>query len=106
VRILDHEMQSSAGGRVDPLPILVVFADHAGCAWLRFLRRGFRHCFVVLRAGSVWLACEPLKDRIELDVLRLPPEFDLAAFTGPKATGSCRVAAHCLGRGVPSCRRL
>ena len=67
---------------MDPLPILVVFADHAGCAWLRFLRRGFRHCFVVLRAGSVWLACEPLKDRIELDVLRLPPEFDLAAFYG------------------------
>ena len=82
MRILDHEMQSSAGGRVDPLPVLVVFADHAGCAWLRFLRRGFRHCFVVLRAGSVWLACEPLKDRIELDVLRLPPEFDLAAFYG------------------------
>ena len=35
-----------------------------------------------MRAGSVWLACEPLKDRIELDVLALPPEFDLAAFYG------------------------
>lgn len=59
---------------------LVVFADHAGCPWLRPLRRGFRHCFVVLRAGSVWLACDPLKDRIELDALELPGEFDLAAF--------------------------
>jgi hypothetical protein len=60
--------------------VLVVFADHAGCPWLRALRRGYRHCFVVLRAGSVWLACEPLKDRIELDALDLPSEFDLAAF--------------------------
>jgi hypothetical protein len=60
--------------------VLVVFADHAGCPWLRPLRRGFRHCFVVLRAGSVWLACEPLKDRIELDALQLPAGFDLAAF--------------------------
>lgn len=61
---------------------LVVFADHAACAWLRPLRRGFRHCFVVLRRGALWLACEPLKDRIELDALALPPNFDLAAFYG------------------------
>jgi hypothetical protein len=62
--------------------VLVVFADHTGCAWLRPLRHGFRHCFAVLRAGALWLACEPLKDRIELDALALPPDFDLAAFYG------------------------
>jgi Bacteriophage head to tail connecting protein len=61
---------------------LVVFADQAGCPWLRPLRRGFRHCFAVLRAGSLWLACEPLKDRIELEVLDLPAEFDLPGFYG------------------------
>jgi hypothetical protein len=60
--------------------VLVVFADHVACPWLHPLRRGFRHCFVVLRAGSAWLACEPLKDRIELDALELPSEFDLASF--------------------------
>ena len=60
--------------------VLVVFADHAGSPWLRALRRGYRHCFVVLRAGPLWLACEPLKDRIELDALELPSGFDLAAF--------------------------
>jgi hypothetical protein len=62
--------------------VLVVFADHVACRWLRPLRRGFRHCFVVVRAESVWLACEPLKDRIELDALALPDDFDLAAFYG------------------------
>ena len=60
--------------------VLVVFVDETACPWLRPLRRGFRHCFVVLRAGSLWLACEPLKDRIELDVLDLPHAFDLAGF--------------------------
>jgi len=75
-------MQSSAGACEDLSSVLVVFADHASCVWLQFLQRGFRHCFVVLRAGAVWLACEPLKDRIELDVLALPPDFDLAAFYG------------------------
>ena len=71
------------GETIDQSPasaVLVVFADDAGCAWLRPLRRGFRHCFVVLRAGSVWLAFDPLKDRIDLDALELPSEFDLAAF--------------------------
>ena len=64
-------------------PVLVVFADHAGCPWLRPLRRGFRHCFVVIRMHSVWLACEPLKDRIELDALAVPDAFDLPAFLLP-----------------------
>jgi hypothetical protein len=59
---------------------LVVFVNHTACCWLRLLRPGFRHCFVVLRAGPLWLACEPLKDRIELTVLDLPHEFDLARF--------------------------
>jgi hypothetical protein len=61
-------------------PVLVVFADHAQCPWLRPLRRGFRHCFAVLRQEPLWLACEPLKDRIELAALDLPSDFDLAGF--------------------------
>jgi hypothetical protein len=77
----------------------VVFSDHTSCAWLRFLRRGFRHCFIVLRAGPLWLACEPLKDRLELDVLALPAEFDLAAFYGGQGH-------HVLqGRRLPPRRR-
>lgn len=73
---------SPGGCRHEPpaATVLVIFADHAACPWLRPLRRGFRHCFVVMRAGSVWLACEPLKDRIELDALAVPDDFDLAAF--------------------------
>jgi hypothetical protein len=78
-RSLPESKPHSSNARSEP-SVLVVFADHAGCPWLRALRRGYRHCFVVLRAGSVWLACEPLKDRIELDALELPSEFDLAAF--------------------------
>jgi hypothetical protein len=62
--------------------VLVVFVDHVVCPWLHLLQRGFRHCFVVLRTGPLWLACEPLKDRIELDVLDLPSGFDLARFYG------------------------
>ena len=81
-RVLERGFRLSEGGHRSAPSVLVVFTDHAACVWLRPLRRGFRHCFVVLRTGSLWLACEPLKDRIELDVLALPPDFDLAAFYG------------------------
>jgi len=66
--------------RLPPRLALVVFVDHAECRWLRVLRAGFRHCFVVIRDGSVWLACDPLKDRIELSVLPIPQGFDLPGF--------------------------
>lgn len=59
---------------------LVVFVNHARCRWLCGLRAGFRHCFVVLRDGSDWLACDPLKDRIELSVLPVSEQFDLPGF--------------------------
>jgi hypothetical protein len=82
-------------------PALVVFADHAECPWLRPLRRGFRHCFVVIRTEAVWLACEPLKDRIELNALALPDDFDLAAFycqQGHRVLLGERVAVRARGR--------
>jgi hypothetical protein len=63
-----------------PEPALVVFVGRADCRWLGCLRPGFRHCFVALRVGSAWLTCDSLKDRIELSVLPIPEDFDLAGF--------------------------
>jgi hypothetical protein len=63
-----------------PHPALVIFVDHTECRWLRMLRAGFRHCFVVMRDGQVWFACDPLKNRIEISVLPVPEGFDLPGF--------------------------
>jgi hypothetical protein len=63
-----------------PKPALVVFVDLNGCTWLHGLRRGFRHCFAVLRDCDAWLACDSLKDRIELFVLPVAADIDLASF--------------------------
>jgi hypothetical protein len=67
-------------GRSQPRLALVVFVDHAESPWLRGLRAGFRHCFVVVRQELAWLACEPLTDRLELVLLPLPEAFDLPGF--------------------------
>ncbi len=63
-----------------PRLALVVFVDHAGLPWLRALRPGFRHCFVALRDGALWLTCDPLKDRLQLSILPISAGFDVAGF--------------------------
>lgn len=41
---------------------VVVFSDRADLGWLRVLRRGYRHCFVVLRGERGWIAVEALSN--------------------------------------------
>lgn len=59
---------------------LVVFRGVADLPWQRFLRPGFRHCFVCLNDGRQWLVLDPLSCRTELATLSVSPDFDLAAW--------------------------
>ena len=55
----------------------VVFCDNTELAWLRLLRRGFRHCFVVLRDNGRWVTLDPLAQLLEVSVPSVAPDFDL-----------------------------
>jgi hypothetical protein len=55
----------------------VVFTDEDRIFWLRWLRAGFRHCFIILNDGDHWLAMEPLAHATEVTVLPSPPDFNL-----------------------------
>jgi hypothetical protein len=56
----------------------VVFSGETDWPWLRFLRRGFRHCFLVMNDGEGWISMDPLLNRTEVQVYRhLPADFDL-----------------------------
>lgn len=57
---------------------IAVFVDAVEAPWLKFLRPGFRHVFAAVEEGPSWMICDPLKDRIELRLLQLPPGVDLA----------------------------
>lgn len=54
---------------------LVVFSDNAGVWWLRYLKPGFRHCFVMLETdrGCVWI--DPLSTGLTIKPLE---GFELA----------------------------
>lgn len=67
---------TGAAGIGDGRRAWVVFAG-SDLRWLRLLKPGFRHCFVVLRDGAHWIALDPLAPHTELTVLPLPADFDL-----------------------------
>lgn len=71
-----HEIRVAA-----PLYVraLVVFSGRTGVRWLRWLKPGYRHCFVAVDDGIEWLTVDPLLHRLEVRASGLPSAFDLAA---------------------------
>jgi hypothetical protein len=56
---------------------LVVFSHETDLPWLKILKPGFRHCFVILNDGQSWVSYDPLAHHTEIAVHDLPPSFDL-----------------------------
>jgi hypothetical protein len=53
-----------------PAPVaLVAFTGQTDLWWLRALKPGFRHCFVVLRSEGRWLLYDPMAHATALRVL-------------------------------------
>jgi hypothetical protein len=68
--------QDVAGGnRGDPA--LVVFMDESRLKCLRWLRRGFRHCFIAVHSARGWVICDPLSHQTDLSIVDglSPPEL-------------------------------
>lgn len=63
-----------------PRAAVVVFADTDGPWWMKLLRPGFRHCFVVVAADSGWVVIEPLLHCTEILTLALPAGADPASW--------------------------
>lgn len=72
------EALQSAGDQPFSRRALVVFSGRTDLCWLRLLRPGFRHCFVVLETPGGWVSLNPMAHRTDLTVLSIPSGFDLA----------------------------
>jgi hypothetical protein len=58
-----------------PLAI-VVFDDNTEIAWLRLLKRGFRHCLVLVGDGEDWVLMDPVCTGISIALVRsVAPEY-------------------------------
>ena len=52
-----------------PRDALVVFSGRVALRWLRVLKAGFRHCFVLIEADGGWVLYNPMSSGTELDFL-------------------------------------
>ncbi len=59
---------------------IVVFGDQVGLFWLRILRPGFRHCFVLLELEDGWVMLDPLAHWMHVAILPPVPSDELAAW--------------------------
>ena len=58
---------------------LVVFSGTTDLAYLKLLKPGFRHCFVILRTPDRWISIDPLAHMTQIGLHTIPTGPDLPA---------------------------
>ena len=55
----------------------VVFSDKTDIRFLKILRSGFRHCFVIMQQNGQWIIIDPRADKTDVTLLPHPKHFNL-----------------------------
>ncbi|MGE4313035.1 MAG: hypothetical protein AB7E85_02025 [Pseudobdellovibrionaceae bacterium] len=58
----------------------IVYCAESELKRVAFLKKGFKHCYVLLFDGAHWVSYDPLASRSEIAVHDLPSGFDLPAW--------------------------
>ena len=58
---------------------IVVFEARGDSRLASLLRPGFAHCFCLLRRSAGWLVCDPLRDRLRLEIVDAYPVAELVS---------------------------
>ncbi len=54
-----------------------VFTNQSDLPYLRFFKKGYRHCFVIINDGKNWISIDPMANYMDVAIHHLPPEFDM-----------------------------
>ena len=69
----------------------VVFSGQTDKFWLRLLKPGFRHCYVLINDGLRWISVDPMLHRMEVLMHHVPPDFDLPGWLESRGLKSLAV---------------
>ena len=73
----------------------VVFSGQTEISWLKFLKPGFRHCYVLINDGERWTSIDPLSHVTEISVHHhVPVEFDLPAWLASRGNRVVKAPLH------------
>ena len=56
---------------------LVVFSGQVSRWWLKFLKKDFRHCFVTLGNGELWLTIDAMLHKVDVVIQPVAGSFDM-----------------------------
>lgn len=60
--------------------VWVVFSDKTDIRFLKILRGGFRHCFVIMQQNGQWMIIDPRADKTDITLLPHPAHFNLPRY--------------------------
>ena len=81
----------------------VVFVDNTSLWWLRLLKTGFRHCYLLykLKAAGGWLEINPYSNQTIVKYYSYPPQFDYPAYL--ETVQKARVCPYAVDFAPPVC---
>jgi hypothetical protein len=69
---------SLQGYTINNAEVWVVFTGQTDMRWLKWLRPGFRHCYIIMNDGARWISVDPLSNYMDVTVHHnVPVHFDL-----------------------------
>ncbi len=79
----------------------VVFSGQCELAWLRILKPGFRHCYVLLHDGDHWISFDPLSNYTDIHVHHYPSSFHLPSWMRSQGYTVVKAPLHRLQKQAP-----
>ncbi len=69
----------------------VVFVDNTSLWWLKILKKGFRHCYVLFEVDEKgnWLELNPMSNQILINMYEYNPEFDYISYLASQKQALC-----------------
>lgn len=58
----------------------IVFSDDTDISFLKILKRGFRHCFLIVKDVDQWVVIDPCAHKTEFSILPHPSHFNLPRY--------------------------
>ena len=63
-----------------PQTMWIVFTDETDLWFLKGLKNGFRHCFLVTQQDNRWILIDPRSDKTDIQILPHPHHFNLPRY--------------------------
>lgn len=58
----------------------IAYTDKTELKCLKFFKRNFRHCFVLINDGEYWISVDPLSNYMDVVVHKVPIDFNMVQY--------------------------